>query len=136
MFVLWCAAHASALDREAAFVAAHEELESEGEAGRILKFDDQGRVKPRAAVARAAAFSLDTVAAYVPSSRQVMAGIGATIYQAGDWRVSLQAASGGIGAGLAWRALPVVELTIGAGMYWNPVEGDVRPGAFVTLARW
>jgi hypothetical protein len=101
----------------------------------VLAFDDSGRVVD-APSRKASALQLDLFAAYVPASQDIKVGVGLVLKRAGNWRVTAQVADGVVGAGVAYRLVPVIDLSVGAGLLYAPASGDVRPSAFVSLYRW
>lgn len=124
------------IDRARAFVEAHEELEGQQELARLLALGEEAKLAARLRADAGSKLKLDTVAGYVPRTRKVIAGLGLVAAERAGWRLTLQAASGALGAGLAYRVIPVVDLAVGVGAFWDPTDSVVDVGAFVTLARW
>jgi len=108
-----------------------------------LHFDEHGRLKPSAPTRRAASIELDTIAGTqirladlgepaLALKRRPEVGLRWVALKSpgGNIRGGPQITSGSLGFGIGFRFVPVVQLTIGPALVWDPVDRAVRIGVY------
>lgn len=104
-------------------------------ASSLIDFDETGRVAD-APSRKAASLQLDAFAAFAPTEPDVKLGIGLVVWKNATMRATVGALNGGVGAGLAYRLVPVIDLSLGLGGMYEVRDGRVVPYAFVSVAHW
>lgn len=85
---------------------------------------------------KAAALQIDTFAAYLPDATDIRLGLGLVVWQGEKLRLTAQVANGGLGAGLAYKIVPVIDLSIGVGALYMVNDERVEPTIFASIYRW
>ena len=53
-----------------------------------------------------------------------------------DWRTTVQVADGGFGLGIARKLVPVIDLSVGVGAFYDVRDSRVIPMVYGSLFRW
>lgn len=101
----------------------------------VLKFNDEGRIVD-APSRRAIALQIDAWAGYLPRLGDVTIGAGLVLHDGASWRTTAQVGPGVIGIGLAYRIVPVVELSVGFSALWSTERDKFTPGVYASFAKW
>ena len=114
-------------------------------AGSLLRFDDNDRVVA-ASTRKAKDTQLDVWAGYLPIDTDIRTGLGIRVstrklmtrlsMDADKWIITGQIADGLIGAGLARKKVPVIDIAVGIGLLYRVDDTHIVPTIYGSLYRW
>lgn len=105
-------------------------------ASSLINFDETSRVVPDAGTAAAKSIQLDALAMFTPTDLDVRLGVGLVLRKTDHLRAVAGVANGGVMAGVAYRFIPVLDLSVGVGALWVIRDGDVVPMLYTSIAHW
>lgn len=104
-------------------------------AASLIEFDETGRVVDEPS-RKAASIQLDAFAAVTPTGLDVRLGVGLVLRKTDRLRLVAGVANGGLMTGVAYRFVPVLDLSVGVGGLWVMRDGDVLPIVYTSIAHW
>lgn len=85
---------------------------------------------------RAAALKVDTVFAWDVRRNTPYLGLGVVVAERGKLRLSLVGANDRLGVGVGWKVIPVVDVTVGATLFWDFEKDDPNGSVYVSIFQW